>query len=128
MQEVTRTATYFHRTERLFQPAYIPQFSSTGHPEHPREASHAFEDMLDDITGRIHYVSLLTEIGAILGLTSLHAIVLNPHYPDDLILFDIWENCNFRSGQYEMFFHEMIQQTQNQNLELVPVICDKCLT
>jgi hypothetical protein len=99
----------------------------TGNPENLREAGRAFEEILDDKTGRIHDVNLLIYAGRVLGLNSLQAIVSNPHYPDDLIPFDIWENSNFRSDQYGAFFREMIQPTQNHNPELIAVICDKCL-
>jgi hypothetical protein len=76
-----------------------------------QEVAAAFDKMLDDIAERIHYVNLLTDAGTALGFNALHAIVLNPHCPNDLSPFDTDENCNYANNDDEEFFKEMCKLT-----------------
>jgi hypothetical protein len=65
-----------------------------------QERSAAFDKMLDDIAERIQYINLPTDAGTVLGFNALHAIVMNPHCPNDLIPLDTCENCSYTSNEY----------------------------
>jgi hypothetical protein len=79
-------------------------FRRHAHRKNASKGAAAFDKMLDGNAERIYYVNLLTDAGTVLGFNSLHAIVLNPHYPNDLIPLDAYENCNYTSKEDEEYF------------------------
>jgi hypothetical protein len=56
-----------------------------------QDGAAAFDKMVDDIAERIHDVNLLTDARTVLGFNALYTIILNPHYPNDLIPVDTCE-------------------------------------
>jgi hypothetical protein len=44
--------------------------------------------MIADISGRIHYVNLLTDSGTVLGFNAFHAVLVDPNSVDVLLSLD----------------------------------------
>jgi hypothetical protein len=127
VQEISQTTIELYRTSPRFQPSSIPRFSATRITRRMRlQGSEAFEAMLSDVAGRIHYVNLLTDAGTVHNFNALHAILINPHYSEDLIPFDTYENLNYTSNDYEEFYKAIITEIREHELEIVAIICDNC--
>jgi hypothetical protein len=82
--------------------------------------------MTADISGRIHYVNLLTGSGTVLGLNAFHAVLVNPNSLDVPLPVDTYENLGHNPDNYEAVYCELIQQIRQYNIELVSMICGNC--
>jgi hypothetical protein len=84
----------------------------------------AFDRMIADSSGCIHYVNLLTDSGTVLGFNAFHVVLANPNYLDVLLPLDTYENLNYNGHNYDVVYCELIQHIRQNNIELVRIICD----
>jgi hypothetical protein len=82
--------------------------------------------MVEDLSGRIHYMNLLTDSGTVLGPTALQAIFRNPNDPGTILPLDIFESRNYDGDHYEAFFRSLISEIVRYKTELVDIGCDNC--
>jgi hypothetical protein len=127
VHDVARISVRLARSSPDFQPESIPRISATTLTRRIREQGHeAFHRSIDEISGRIHYMNLLTDSGTVLDFSSLHAVLTNPNYPEILLPLDTFENRNNRSEDYEAVFRSLVTEVSGYNIELVAVVCDNC--
>jgi hypothetical protein len=82
--------------------------------------------VIADISGRIHYVNLLTGSGRVLGFIAFHAVLVNPNDLDVLLRLDTYENLKYNNDNGEAVYCELIRQIWQYDIELVSIICDNC--
>jgi hypothetical protein len=127
VSDIATIAVQLHETCARFDPASLPRITATTLTRRIRsEGTATFDRILDNISGRIRYVNLLTDSGTVLAFNTLHAVLTNPNYSDVIIPLDTYENRNFTSDDYGQFFQSVITEIQARNLEIVAVICDNC--
>jgi hypothetical protein len=82
--------------------------------------------MIEEISGRIHDMNLLTDSGTVLDFTPLHAILTNPNYPEMVLPLDTFESRHYDNENYEAILRSLIAEIGGYNIELVAVVCDNC--
>jgi hypothetical protein len=82
--------------------------------------------LIEDVSGRIYDMNLLTDAGTILRFNSFHAILMNPNYPEAIDPFHNCENRNFTRENSEEFCEDVIKRIQDSHIEIVAIICDNC--
>jgi hypothetical protein len=82
--------------------------------------------MVENLSGRIRYMNLLTDSGTVLGFTVFQAIPTNPNHPGTIRPRDTFENQNYDGSHYEAFFRSLIGEIVRNEIELVIIVCDNC--
>jgi hypothetical protein len=127
VHDIARISVRLARSSPDFNAESIPRISATTLTRRIREqGEEAFRRMIEDLSGRIHYMNLLTDSGTVLGFTALHAVLTNPNYPDSILPLDTFENRNYDGDNYEAFFRSLITEIGGYGIELVAIVCDNC--
>jgi hypothetical protein len=93
---------------------------------HREQGQEAFDRMIENLSGRIQSMNLLTDSGTVLGFTALQAILTNPNYPGTILPLDTFENRNYDGHHYEAFFRSLINEIVRYEIEFVAIVCDNC--
>jgi hypothetical protein len=102
--DVSTVSVQLHQISTDFQPSSIRPISTTNVSRHiQRQGDEALRALIEDGSGRIHDMNLLTEAGTVLHFNSLHAVLMNPNYQEAIVPFDTYENRNFTSENSEDF-------------------------
>jgi hypothetical protein len=87
-----------------FRAESIPRISPTALTRRLREhGQKALDRMAENLSGRIHYMNLLTDSDTVLVFTAFQAILTNSNYPGTILPLDTFKNCNSDGDQWEAF-------------------------
>jgi hypothetical protein len=127
LQKVATTTMRLAASSPSFRPSSITAGSPTTISDTIRDQGHGdFDDMIEDARDRLCSVTLLTDSGTVLRFNTLHAVLVNPNFPEAVIPFDVQENLDFDAIHYEEFFKKQIADIRDHGIELVAIICDNC--
>jgi hypothetical protein len=122
---VSIVSVQFHRRSTDLQPSSIPLISATTVSRHiQRQGDEVLPALIEDVSGRIYDANLFTDAGIVLDLNSVHAVLMNPNYPEAFFPFDTYENRNFTSENYEKLYKDVIKRIQDSHIEIVTIIYD----
>jgi hypothetical protein len=100
-----------YRMSTDFSPSSIPPISATNVLRYiQRQGDEVLYTLIEDISGRTHYMNLLTDPETVLRFNFLHALLMNPNYPEATVPFDTYENRNFTSENYDDFYEDVIKK------------------
>jgi hypothetical protein len=75
-----------------------------------RQGDEVLYTLIEDISCRTHYMNLLTDPETVLRFNFIHALLMNPNYPEATVPFDTYENRNFTSENYDDCYEDVIKK------------------
>jgi hypothetical protein len=113
-----------------FRAGAVPGISPTTFTRRfQQQDQEAFDQMVGDLSGQIHYMDLLTDSDTVLGFTAIQTLLRNPNDPGTILPLDIFESRNYDGchyDHYEAFSRSLISEAVRYKIEPVAIICDNC--